>query len=404
MNPDATNGGTPPTGPMGPDAEQLDYFAPCTLGLEWVVADELRALRAESVEERRGGVAFRGDRRLGYAANLWLRSAVRVQQQILDFPARGKEALYAAVRDVEWERWLDVDGTLAIDASVRDSEITHSGFAGLTAKDAICDRFRARTGRRPNVDVESPLLPIKLVLLRDRLRLYLNLSGESLHKRGWRPIQVKSPLNEAIAAGLLLASGWDRKSALVDPMCGSGTFVVEAACLAADRAPGMLRRFAFERFPDFDVRTWATLKDDAVKRAQRSLPFAIVGADRHEGALSLAKRSVRAAQVEGLVELHHASLDDFAPKLAPPFTVVANPPWGERLGEGDDLRDSWSALGRFLHQRALGCRAWILSGNAELPHLLGLRASRRIPVMDGPIECRWLRYDVFPGEQTHTDG
>jgi len=394
----------------GAGAAPLEFFAPCTLGLEPVVADELRALRASVVEERRGGVAFRGDRRLAYAANLWLRSAVRVQQLVLDVPARGKEALYAAVRDVAWEQWLDVDGTLAIDASVRDSEITHSGFAGLTAKDAICDRFRARTGRRPNVDVAAPMLPVKLVLLRDRLRLYLNLSGESLHKRGWRPIQVKSPLNEAIAAGLLLASGWDRKSPLVDPMCGSGTFVVEAACLAADRAPGMLRRFAFERFPDFDARTWAQLKDDAANRAQRSLPFAIVGADRHEGALSLAKRSVRAAQVEGLVELAHASLDDFAPP-APPFTVVANPPWGERIGEGDDLRESWSALGRFLHERARGCTAWILSGNAELPHLLGLRARRRIPVMDGPIECRWLRYDVFadagpaaPGEQTHSDG
>ena len=376
-------------------AEPLDYFAPCTLGLEGVVADELRALRADSVEERRGGVAFRGDRRLGYAANLWLRGAVRVQQQVLDFPARGKEALYAAVRDVEWERWLDVDGTLAIDASVRDSEITHSGFAGLTAKDAICDRFRARTGRRPNVDVEAPLLPVKLVLLRDRLRLYLNLSGESLHKRGWRPIQVKSPLNEAIAAGLLLASGWDRKSPLVDPMCGSGTFVIEAACLAADRAPGLLRRFAFERFPDFDARTWALLKEDATNRAQRSLPFAIAGADRHPGAIEIAKRSARAAQVEGLVSFSPQGLDDFVPPMAPPFTVVTNPPWGVRLGEGDDLRDSWDALGRFLHQRAQGCHAYVLSGDPELPRLLGLRASRKFPLMDGPIECRFLRYDVL---------
>ncbi|MBL8841150.1 MAG: RNA methyltransferase [Planctomycetes bacterium] len=372
-----------------------DYFAPCTLGLEIVVAEELRALRAVDVEVRRGGVAFRGDRALGYAANLWLRAAVRVQQLVLDVPVRIKEELYGSVAEVEWEKWLDVDGTLAIDASVRDSAITHSGFAALTAKDAICDRFRKRFGRRPNVDTEDPHLPLKLTLLKDRLRLYVNLSGASLHKRGWRPIQVKSPLNEAIAAGLLLASSWNRASPLVDPMCGSGTFVVEAACLAADRAPGLLRRFAFERFPDFDVRAWAILKEDAVRRAKRALPFALVGADRHEGAIALAKRSAREAQVEGLVAFTHASLDDFTPP-PPPFTLVTNPPWGERIGEGDDLIASWEALGHFLHRKAQGCHAHVLSGNPDLPRLLGLKASRKMPVMDGPIECRWLRYDIDP--------
>jgi putative N6-adenine-specific DNA methylase len=298
------------------------------------------------------------------------------------------------VSAVEWERWLDVDGTLAIDASVRDSAITHSGFAALTAKDAICDRFRRATGRRPSVDTVAPLLPIKLVLQRNRLQLYVNLSGDSLHKRGWRPIQVKSPLNESIAAGLLLASGWNRRSALVDPMCGSGTFVVEAAALAADRAPGLLRRFAFERFPDFDARAWSLLKSDAEGRALRALPFPIIGADRHPGALELAKRSVRAAQVEGLVELRQGDVEAFAPP-PPPFTLVTNPPWGERIGAGPDLRASWEALGHLLHRKARGCTAWVLSGNADLPRLLGLRARRKFPVMDGPIECRFLRYDVF---------
>lgn len=379
---------------MSAPAGALDYFAPCTLGLEPVVAEELAGLRAQAIEPRRGGVAFRGDVALGYAANLWLRSAVRVQQLVLDAPVRSREELLAAVREVEWERWLDVDGTFAIDASVRDSRITHSGFAALVAKDAICDRFRARTGRRPSIDVEAPALPLKLVLLRDRLRLYLNLSGESLHKRGWRPIQVKSPLNEAIAAGLLLASGWDRRSALVDPMCGSGTFVIEAACLAADRAPGLLRRFAFERFPDHDARAWGLLKEDAQGRVRRSLPFALAGGDRHEGAIALARRGARAAEVEGLVSFTVASADAFEPP-PPPFTVVTNPPWGERLGTGEELRAAWSALGRFLHQRAPGCTAWVLSGNADLPRLLGLRAARKFPLMDGPIECRFLKYEVF---------
>jgi putative N6-adenine-specific DNA methylase len=376
-----------------------DYFAPCTLGLEEVLADEVRALGGADVEVRRGGVAFRGERRLGYAANLWLRSTVRVQEQVAEFEARGKEALHAACTEVEWERWLDVAGTLAVDASVRDSAITHSGFAALTVKDAVCDRFRRREGRRPNVDVEKPDLPIKLVLNRDRATLYLNLSGESLHKRGWRPIQVKSPLNEAIAAGLLLLSGWDRKSPLVDPMCGSGTFVIEAACLAADRAPGLLRRFAFERFQDFDAAAWSELKHDAARRAQLSLPFPIEGADRHEGALSLARRGVRAAQVEGLVKLTHAPVDSFAPAAnAGPLTVIVNPPWGERLGAGEELIQSWKDLGRFLHERCRGATAFVLSGNPDLPRHLGLRATRKWPLMNGPIECRLLRYDVFDPE------
>jgi len=170
--------------------------------------------------------------------------------------------------------------------------------------------------------------------------------------------------------------------------------VVEAACLAADRAPGLLRRFAFEQFPDFDARAWSILRADAGERAQRSLPFPILGADRHPGAIELAKRSVRAAQVEGLVELRCCDVETLEPP-PPPFTLVTNPPWGERLGEGEDLRASWEALGHLLHRRARGCTAWVLSGNAELPRLLGLKARRKFPVMDGPIECRFLRYDVF---------
>jgi putative N6-adenine-specific DNA methylase len=372
-----------------------DFFAPCTFGLEEVLARELRELGASDVEPRRAGAAFRGDLRLGYAANLWLRSAVRVQLQVAEGEARTKEQLHEVARAVEWERWLDAGGTLAVDSSVRDSAITHSGFAALTVKDAICDRFRDRTGRRPSVDAEDPRLPVKLVLQRDRALLYVDLSGESLHKRGWRPIQVKSPLNEATAAGLLLLSGWDRRSPLVDPMCGSATFLVEAACLAADRAPGLLRRFAFERFADLDSAIWSELKHDAAKRAQLSLPFPIEGADRHEGALSLARRSVRAAQVEGLVKLVESDARAFAPNASLP-TVITNPPWGERLGEGDDLVDSWRALGDFLRARCAGGTAFVLTGDPDLPREIGFEPRFRWPLLVASIECRFLRYDLFP--------
>jgi putative N6-adenine-specific DNA methylase len=276
---------------------------------------------------------------------------------------------------------------------VRNSAITHSGFAALKTKDAVVDRFRRLLGRRPNVDVERPDLPLKLVLLGGKATLHRNLSGESLHKRGWRPIQVKSPLNEATAAGLLLLCGWDRASTLIDPMCGSGTFVVEAALLAAEVAPGLRRRFAFEAWPDFDRDLWETLRSEALRRAKESLPFLLEGADRHGGALSLARRGAEAAGVAGLVRFTQAELRAFVP-AQPPKVVIVNPPYGERLGDGEDLVESWRDLGDFLRGRCSGADAYVLSGNHELTRHLGLRAETKWVVKNGPIDCRPLHYPI----------
>jgi len=369
------------------------YFAPCTLGVEEALVGELRTLGAAAIAARPGGVEFEGDLRLGYAANLWLRSAIRVQEVLVEGSAAGPEELYELVASVEWERLMGVDQTLAVDASVRDSAITHSGFAALKTKDAIVDRFRRRFGRRPSVDVERPDLPLKLVLQRGRATLYRILSGESLHKRGWRPIQVKSPLNEATAAGLLLLSGWDRRSSLVDPMCGSGTFVVEAALLAADVAPGLRRRFAFEGWPDYEASLFEPLRREARARTKERLPFLLEGADRHGGALALARRGAEAAGVAGLVRFTDADLRAFVP-AEPPKVVFVNPPYGERLGEGEDLVASWRDLGAFLHERCRGADAYVLSGNPELTRHLGLRVERRWAVRNGPLDCRLLHYPI----------
>jgi putative N6-adenine-specific DNA methylase len=368
------------------------YFAACALGLEEVRVEELRGLGATGIVMRRGGVAFAGDGVLGYRAALWLRSAVRVQELILECPAPDRRSFHEAVFRVDWERYLRLEQTLAVDASVRDSRVTHSGIAALTVKDAIVDRFRSRRGARPSVNVDDPDLPLKLVINRDVASLYRDLSGESLHKRGWRPIQVKSPLNEALAAGLLLVCGWDRSSPLVDPMCGSGTFLIEAAHLATDRAPGLSRRFAFERWPDFDAAAWQGLLADARARI-RPAAVHLEGADRHEGALALARVAAKAAGVADAIRFSAADARDFAPAAAP-AVVVVNPPWGERLGAGDDLVESWRALGHFLHRRCAGAAAWVLSGTADLTRHLGLRATRKHVVMNGPIECRWIRYDI----------
>jgi len=400
--------GAPGTDPRGagdsrpPAPTRIEYFAPCTLGVEAALAAELAELGAQEIATRPGGASFTGDRKLGYAANLWLRSAIRVQDLLLRAPARGKEQLYAAVQRIDWSQYMRLEQTLAIDASVRDSELTHSNFAGLTVKDAIVDQFRARTGLRPNVDADNPDLPLKVVLKNDALTLWRNLSGESLHKRGYRPVQVKSPLNEATAAGLLRLSGWDRASPLVDPMCGSGTLLIEAALLAADRAPGMNRRFAFERWPDLDVELWRSVQADARARAKDTLPFAIEGADRHGGAISIAEKSAHDAGVAGLVRFSIADAADWTPTSAikhsggqgPALTVITNPPYGERIGEGEDLAGSWRSLGRFLNERCRGGRAFVLTGNADLPRHLNMHASRQIPVMNGPIECRLFDYEL----------
>lgn len=371
----------------------IEYYAPCSLGMEDVLHLELEALGASRCREMRGGVAFCGDRVFGYKANLWLRTAIRVQEKVFQGKVRDDDELYNLVQRVDWSRYMSVDQTLAIDASVRDSGITHSQYAARKCKDAIVDQFRERLGKRPNVDTSEPDLPLKITILGNVATIYRNLSGDSLHKRGWRPIQVKSPLNEALAAGLLIMSRWDQRSPIVDPMCGSGTFLIEAACMATDRAPGLARMFPFETWPDFEEAAWRELRADAESRIVRELDFPIEGSDRHAGAISLAKKGAEVAGVHELIEFTVADARRFRPSV-PPAAVVVNPPYGDRLGEGDDLLDTWDALGNFFHEQCRGAMAHVLCGNPDLPKRLGLRSSRKIPVKNGGIDCRWLRYEI----------
>ncbi|MCI0343337.1 MAG: THUMP domain-containing protein [Planctomycetales bacterium] len=383
-----------------------EYFAACARGIEEALEGELRALGAR-VERRAAGVRFFGDRRLGYAAALGLRSAVRVQELLLKADVRDARELYEAVAAYDWDAAIRPDQTLAVHATLvrvptrgrtrepagaegGDPPIPHTGYAALTVKDAVVDRLRDRHGRRPDVDRESPDLPLRLVMQGRRALLYRDLAEGSLHRRGWRPVQVKSPLNEATAAGLLLLTGWDRASPLADPMCGSGTFPIEAALLATDRAPGLGRRFAFERWPEFDGAAWEAVVSEARGRARDSLPFAIEGADIHEGAVAIAAKAALDAGVDRLVRFARADCRDWVPGTRP-AVVVANPPYGRRL---EHAAEAWSALGEFLHRRCAGAAAFVLSGDPGLTRHLGLRASRKWPVRNGPIECRWVRYDV----------
>src|SRR5262249_18855981 len=235
----------------------MRYFATCARGIESVLADELHGLDAADVQPGRGGVSFAGDTALLYKANLWLRTAIRVLVPILEAPVTSPDELYDAVQSIDWSQYLTPDHTLAVDCNVRDSHITHSKYAALRTKDAICDQFVERSGRRPSVNVEQPMVGLNLHIYRDNAVLSLESSGESLHKRGYRPILTKAPLNESLAAALVLLSGWRQETPFVDPLCGSGTLPIEASWIALHRPPGLTRkRFGFQGWMDFDRELW----------------------------------------------------------------------------------------------------------------------------------------------------
>lgn len=377
--------------------EQLRYFATCARGLEPVLAQELARLDAAEVEPGRGGVAFRGDRRLLYRANLWLRTAVRVLQPILNAPVASSDELYQAVQSVAWSKYLTPEHTLAVDCNVRDSAITHSHYAALRTKDAICDQFVAKLGRRPSVDTETPMVGLNLHIYRDQMVLSLDSSGESLHKRGYRPIQTRAPLNEALAAGIVLFTGWEGTTPFADPMCGSGTLPIEASWLALHRPPGLTRkRFGFMGWLDFDVRLWTAVRDEARQQVGKALPAPILGSDARRDAVMLAERNARAAGVGHLLRFERKDLTEFQPPDVDgrsPGVIVCNPPYGERLGEEGDVIPLYRLMTQVFRERCQGYAVWILSGNPMLEQEFGIAPSAVIPLYNGRIPCRLLRYE-----------
>ncbi len=380
-------------GEDGVDTET--YFATCARGVEPVLADELRGLGAADVEAGRGGVSFAGDLALLYRANLWLRTAIRVLRPILEATVTSPDELYEAVRSLDWSRWMTPDHTLAVDCNVRDSHITHSKYAALRVKDAICDQFVEKVGRRPSVDVDEPMVGLNLHVYRDRAVLSLESSGESLHKRGYRPVLTKAPLNEALAAALVLLTGWKPDTPFVDPMCGSGVLPIEAAWMALRRPPGLTRkRFGFQGWMDYDVRLWTELRDEARRGVGRALPAPILGADVRGDAVSFAINNARAAGIGHLLRFEKRDVRDFRPPEGPPGVILCNPPYGERIGEERELRGLYRTLGEVFAQRCAGWTAFVFTGNPALAHAIGLRPSAQIPLYNGKISCRLLRFEM----------
>jgi putative N6-adenine-specific DNA methylase len=368
------------------------YFATCARGLEPILAEELRQLDATKIVVSRGGVSFSGNWTVFYKANLWLRTAVRVLMPILEAEVTSPDELYQAVQTLDWSSYMTPDQTLAVDCNVRDSRITHSQYAARRVKDAICDQFKARCGRRPSVDPESPMVGLNLHIDRDRATLSLDGSGESLHKRGYRPIQTKAPLNEALAAGLILRTGWAGDTPFLDPLCGSGTLPIEASWIGLRRPPGLTRRrFGFQGWLDFDVRLWTSIRDEARRGMRKDLPAPITGSDSRRDVIELARANARAAGIGHLIRFGRADVRDLQPPPGPPGIILCNPPYGRRIGDERELQTFYRTLGE-VFRRCAGWRTWIFTGNAALARQVRLSVVERVPLFNGAIPCQLLRF------------
>ena len=373
----------------------MNFFATCAKGLEPILAQEMRQIGAADIVPGRGGVSFAGDDAILYKANLWARTAVRVLQPILEAHVESPDELYQAVQTLDWEKYMTPDQTLAVDCNVRDSHITHSLFAALRTKDAICDQFIARCGRRPSVDTERPMVGLNLHIYRDRAVLSLDSSGDSLHKRGYRPILTKAPLNEALAAALILRSGWNPETPFVDPMCGSGAIPIEAAWIALRRPPGLTRKhFGFMGWINYDVALWTELRDEARRQVLKKLPAPITGFDVRTDAVAFSEGNAKAAGVGHLLSFDREDIRDFRPPEGPAGTILCNPPYGERIGEEKDLVPLYRRIGEVFDEHCGGWNFCLFSGNDLLARQIRLRVRESVPFWNGKIPCRLIRFKL----------
>ena len=371
-------------------------FAPCPRGLETVLAEELTALGAEGVAARPGGVAFRASIECVLRANLESRFASRILLRVLHKPYRNEHDIYKAARSIDWDAWFDVSQTIKVETNGIRATVKSLDFVSLKVKDAVCDVFRDARGERPSVNTQRPDQRIHVFLDEQAVTLYLDTSGESLFKRGYRRGAGEAPLRENLAAGILRLAGWTPDRPLFDPMCGSGTFLTEAAMMAMDRAPGLGREFAFERYHGLDPALWRRLRDDASART-RPLPAGLIsGRDEDAAVLEHARRHLAALGCAPQVDLQVGDALS-AETPAANGVMVMNPPYGERMGEAEALAAWYPRLGDWLKQHFAGWDAWILTGDMKGIRSIGLAPSRKIPLFNGPIECRLLRYEMVAG-------
>ncbi len=374
--------------------EIYNYFAVCPRGLEAVVARELKNLQAKDIMPERAGVSFSGDLKLGYKANLWLRSAVRVLCKIKEFPAHSEAEFYENVVAMHWENHLSIDHTLAVTANINDSFLTHSQFAALKTKDAVVDRFMNKYERRPNVDRDSPDVHIYLNMNHNHCTLSLNMSGESLHQRGYRRQKGEAPLKEALAAGIVLLTGYDGSQIFIDAMCGSGTLPIEAALIARNFAPGLLRQnFGFQRWPNHDADLWQNVVAEAQDNVCRPATT-IFGSDISSQIVGFAKENARRAGVRPWVKFSQKDMFELTSR-GEGGVIICNPPYGERMGEIDDVRGLYTEIGNVFKRRFTGNTGYIFTGNPELLKSVGLKTKQKHVLYNGQLESRLAEYALF---------
>jgi putative N6-adenine-specific DNA methylase len=373
------------------------FFAPCPRGLEAALAAELAALDASAIVAAEGGVGFAGARELAYRANLESRIASRILWQVAHGRYRDESDLYRLARDVDWTQHFRVERTLRVDIAASGSKLRSLEFATLKVKDAVCDRCRDETGRRPSIDKERPDVRVHGYLTADEATLYLDTSGEALFKRGYRRDTEAAPLRENLAAGLIALSGWTPPTAFLDPMCGSGTIAIEAALIAADRAPGLDRRFGFQKLAWYDGPTWQRLRQRARDRVRAAPALAPIFASDADGStLAHCRSNAAAAGVTDWIGIAQADvLTRDAPAAA--GVLIANPPYGLRLDDASRLAAFYPRLGDALKRRFAGWTAFLLTGDLRLANLIGLKPSRRTPLWNGNVECRLYRFEIVAG-------
>lgn len=373
------------------------YFAPCPRGLEALLGDEIAEARGENVEITPGGALFSGNIETCYRLNLGSRIATRVMLELAQGSYAREEDIYHLARDVNWARQFKVGRTIRVYVTATRSPLKSIEFITLRVKDAVCDRFRDETGQRPSVDTREPDVRIHLYLTADKATLYIDTSGEPLYQRGHKVARVAAPLKENLAAGILRLAGWQPGTPLLDPMCGSGTFLLEAAQMSLGDAPGLSREtFGFERLLDFDATLWRRLKLEAAQKRLAPTKLSIWGSDLDADAVARARQNLAHAGFDDLIEVTRADALTREPP-GPTGMLVANPPYGERLSDREQMAAFYPRLGDAFKKRFAGWDCWLLSADMQLPKLIGLKPKRKVPLFNGALECRLFHFPIVAG-------
>ena len=374
--------------------DKFDMVAKTFLGLEGVLADELRALGAEDVNEGNRVVSFKGDKEMLYRANFACRTAVRVLKPFLTLRSTSADDLYEQLKSFDWEQLMQVNTTFAIDATVYSEDFNNSRFVTYRVKDAIADFFNEKYGKRPSIRLTNPEISLDVHISGREVTLPLDRSGDSLFKRGWRGAHTDAPINEVLAAGIILLSGWKGETDLIDPMCGSGTFLIEAALIAANIAPGVYRdSYAFQQWPDYDAELFEKIYND--DSAEREFEHKIYGSDIEGKAIAIARANVKNAGLNKYIELERRDFNDID-EVPAGGTLISNPPYGERLNV-EDIESLYRDMGYKFKHTFQGYNVWLICYNDELHYKVGLKPSVRYKLNNGGLDCELLEYVIFDG-------